>query len=741
MTRELMGGRYRLGEEMGRGSMGIVHRARDTRLERDVAVKVLSPELLDATGRRRLAREARVVARLGHPNIVGLHDAGECEGSPFLVMELVEGESLRGAAPLPAADVVEIAIQLCRALAHAHARGVVHRDVKPENVLVPRAERGGVRVKLMDFGLSSAQGASRLTRQGTVLGTLAYIAPEQALDEAVDGRADLYSLGVVLYELCAGRPPFSGGRPQVILSQHIKAEPPPPSRYASGIPPDLERLILRLLAKRPADRFASAEQTLEALEALAVPAADAPAIRAARADLANAPERRTEIIGRSREVAAGLALLARPDARLVTLTGPGGTGKTRLALEMAAEAAPQFEHGAWFVPLADLADPAHLVPEIARVVGAETQPGRAAEEALAEWLAERSVLLVLDNFEQLVAAADRVARLLDAAPRLRVLATSRERLGIAGERELEVPPLELPAEDETAGAESWFACAAVELFVRRARAHDPCFELTDANARAIGDLCARLDGLPLAIELAAARVRLLSPEAMSRELAERPAGAALSLLGHGAEGAPERQRTLRGAIRWSWGRLDAAERAVFETLAVFEGSFSLEAAREVCARLSLAAAPEGGDAALDALSGLVAKSLVRREPPASAAGEARFRMLETLREFAAEQLRAAGAEERTRDAHAGWFAAHAARSEAALRGERQTAALDSLERDLPNLRAALRRLLDLGDAMGALALLVALRWFWMMRGYSSEARVWFAAALSRHDGTPSALLA
>ena len=336
-------GRYRIDAELGRGAMGVVYRARDTELNRDVAVKVLPGEALGGEARARLLHEARAAALLNHRHIVGVYDVGEESGAPFIVMELVEGTNLRGAGTLSLAEVVALARQLCEALDHAHAHGVVHRDLKPENVLLARGSEGPI-AKLADLGVATT-GHARLTEAGAIVGTAAYLAPEQALGRPVDGRSDLYALGVVLYELVAGRLPFSGDDALVVISQHLHAPVTPPRAFRADLPPALEAIILRLLAKDPAQRFASAREVATALAELRDPlaagghgaASKATAAGPATADLALLEQLvRGRLVGRVHELhqLRELWRLAQQGRRHVALvSGEPGAGKTRLASE------------------------------------------------------------------------------------------------------------------------------------------------------------------------------------------------------------------------------------------------------------------------------------------------------------------------------------------------------------------------------------------------------------------------
>ncbi len=332
----LLGNRYRLDSELGRGGMGVVYRAHDTLLDRDVAVKVLSDSGLGAEGRARLLREAQAVAKLNHPNIIAIYDvagAAEADGVPFIVMEWVGGQSLYAAPPRALGEIVLIAKQLCSALDHAHTRGIIHRDLKPENVVVlPDGN-----IKLMAFGLARSV-ASRLTGEGALVGTVFYLAPEQALGQDIDGRADLYSLGVMLYELTAGRLPFTADDPLAVISQHLHAPVVPPRAHNEQIPPALDALIVRLLSKQPEDRPASAHEVLQALEQLDL--AQAQVTVATELPLL---ERivRGRLVGREREMAEASAYWKRAAAgqeQVLLISGEPGVGKTRLGREIATRA-------------------------------------------------------------------------------------------------------------------------------------------------------------------------------------------------------------------------------------------------------------------------------------------------------------------------------------------------------------------------------------------------------------------
>jgi predicted ATPase/class 3 adenylate cyclase len=438
------------------------------------------------------------------------------------------------------------------------------------------------------------------------------------------------------------------------------------------------------------------------------------------------PAQQTSFVGREREVAEALALL--DGTRALTLTGPGGTGKTRLALRIAAESADAFRDGVVFVALSALEDPSLVASTVAAALGVQEEAGRTVLTSLSERLAGMEVLLVLDNYEQLLGAAALVGELLAAGPGVRILVTSRAPLRVAGEHEYQVSPLVLPDPATGATPEELAASEAVALFVERARAIDPGFALTDENAGAVAGICASLDGLPLAIELAAARTRLLSPHAILERL-----GASLPLLTGGPRDRPERQRTLRAAIKWSYDLLEPEDQAMFSRLAVFAGGWSLEAAEAVCS-------PRDADGldTLDTLETLVEQSLVR--PVGDGSPEPRFRMLLTIREYGRERLAASGEEPELRRRHALFFLALAEAAGRELTGPDQVAWLDRLGRDQDNLRAALRWAVESDQAETGLLIAAAIWRFWQLRDHLAEGEAWLTELLSApsaSDATPA----
>jgi predicted ATPase/class 3 adenylate cyclase/Tfp pilus assembly protein PilF len=457
-----------------------------------------------------------------------------------------------------------------------------------------------------------------------------------------------------------------------------------------------------------------------------------PALRSLDARSHNLPVQPTPLVGREEEVRAIHARLAEDGSRLLTLTGPGGTGKTRLALQGAAELLDDFEHGVRAVFLASVRDPAMVLPTIASSLGLRDGGPRPVVEDLVEYLKSKRLLLVLDNFEQVIGAAPDVPRILAACPGVKMLVTSREALRVYGEQELPVPTLACPGLDVPHTPEQQAAYPAVTLFVQRARAVRPAFALTAENAAAVGEICRKLDGLPLAIELAAARVKLFPPAALAERLGRR-----LDLLTSGPRDLPARQQTLRGAIDWSHELLGESDRAVFRGLAAFVSGAPFDAAEVVCGPAF--AGNAGGVEVLAALESLVNKSLLRQSEEGD--GEPRVTMLETLREYARERLVESGEAQEVWRRHAAYYRNLAERVEPLLQGGDQPATLALVQREHDNLRAAISRSLASGDVETAARTASAIWWFWWVHGHLREGRDWLERVLAQGEGLPTALRA
>src|SRR5271165_3604727 len=725
-------GSYHVLQRLGAGGMGKVYRAKDIRLDREVAIKTLALDLsYQPEALARFEKEARAACALNHPNIVTIYELGQMNGTHYIAMELVAGETIRemlASGPIPFRKAVAIAAQIADALAKAHEVGVVHRDLKPENLMVSADGMS----KVLDFGLAklrpvvtvpeSAKTTS-ITEHGTVMGTVGYMSPEQATGAEVDFRSDQFSFGAVLYVMVTGLAAFRKKTYAETMAAILRDDPDRLAARVPQAPPPFIWIAERCLAKDPNQRYASTRELAVELAAVRDRLAEVP-VRRSEPCPNNLPLQRTAFIGRKRETAVLGQLLGRGDVQLVTLTGPGGIGKTRLALQVAGEITSQFPGGIGFVALASVGESSLIASAIAQGVGLREVGTQSPQEGLKEYLGGLSqpMLLVLDNFEHLVAAAPMVGQLLATAPKLKIVITSQAPLHIYGEHEFPVPPLALPDPKKIPSLEELSRLPVVELFVERARAVKHEFALTKENAPTVAAICARLDGLPLAIELAAARIKLLSPSAMLARLESR-----LNLLTGGARDLPTRQQTLRSTVDWSYSLLNVAEQTLFRRLAVFSGGCTLEGVEAVC--------DTKGDLGLDVLDGMasmVDKSLALQVEQADS--ETRFRMLSTLREYALERLGESDDEAATRRAHAAYYLVLA--EEGAEDVVAHPEWLDRFEIEHDNFRVALDYLIKTGDAEWGLRLGAALFRFWETREHLREGRDSMARLLAL-EGTAS----
>ncbi|QBJ95588.1 protein kinase [Rhodococcus sp. ABRD24] len=727
--------------EIGSGGFGVVFRCVQPDLDRVVAVKVVEREAEPDTLCDGFQEERALGRMTGHPNIVNLLEIGRTpSGRRFFVMPYFANGSLsrriREYGTLSLEEVLRLGVRLSGAIATAHRLGVVHSDVKPGNILVSDYSEP----VLSDFGIARIGGHND-AETGVIAGSVAFSAPELFGGAGPTPASDVYGLGASMLCALTGYETFDRhtGETPVEQAERI-ASVPAAVLSTAGMADDVRAAIGAAMAREPGDRpsavsFGEQLQRIQAdrgfpVDEVAVlgeqddggrallprrrPQASTPAGPMSSGE-GNLPLTLTSFVDRRAEVTAAKNALA--VSRLVTVVGIGGAGKTRLALRIAEKTRSNFPDGVWIVELAELRDGSLVAESIAGTLRLRSQSARSPLEVLAESLAARTLLLVLDNCEHIVdTVADIVATLLRRCPGLRVLATSREPLGIEGETLLHVPPLPVPETVDKLSVAELPQYDAVTLFTERAAAAVPGFEVTEANCVTVARICAVLDGLPLAIELTAARLTSMSLDQIAARLASR-----YTLLTHGRRGAPARHQTLRAAIDWSYELCTATEQATWARLSVFAGSFELDAAEELLA----------GDLTptetLDTLSNLLDKSILNR---VEVEGIVRFRMLDTIRDYGHDRLERSNDAERWHRRHREWYERLAVAATADWISARQRDSIDRLVRELPNLREALAYTMTESREFAAATLhfVNALYLFWLARGMLSEGRYWIDRA-------------
>ncbi|MDI9979420.1 protein kinase [Rhodococcus sp. IEGM 1307] len=737
-------------QEIGRGGFGIVFRCTQHALDRAVAVKV-STAVLDEENRERFLREQRAMGRLtGHPNIVTALQVGATDsGRPFIVMQYYPGDSIdawvRRHGPLPLEEALRLGVKLAGALETAHRLQIMHRDVKPANILITDYGEPA----LTDFGIAHISGGF-VTATGVVTGSPAYTAPEVLAGQPPSPAADVYGLGATLFAVITGHAAFERRSGEQVFAQFLRiTTDPAPDLRVHGIPDDVSAVVQRSMSGEPEDRPTAAELGEElrnaqlrhgfAVEEMAVrvslgderpkaersfSASRAPASLGARNTPGNLPLELTSFIGRRSQLAEAKQLLTA--ARLVTLTGVGGVGKTRLALRAAASVERGFADGVWLVELDKLHDESLLADVLAATLGLRNHSAQPMKDLLLRYLAPRQTLLVLDNCEQVVDVVAKLAEtLLRTCPEIRILATSREPLDIGGEAVLRIAPLSVPDLHRGTSLQGLPRYDAVTLFAERAAATVPTFELTEDNQETVARICHGLDGIPLSIELAAARLRAMSPEQILQRLIDR-----YTLLTRGHRDAPTRQQSLRWCIDWSYDLCTEQEQQAWAWLSVFADSFELDAAEGICGGDDL-----GSVTLVDVLTGLVDKSVLIREESGRAV---RYRLLETLREYGRERLRESGESDELRRRHVNWYMSLSARAWREWISPQQPAWIARLDREQPNLREAMEFCLNNPDPTNiGLRIANALGSFWNCRGIFGEGRHWLERLLDHHGSQPT----
>ncbi|MGQ4618551.1 protein kinase domain-containing protein [Nocardia sp. R7R-8] len=727
-------------EEIGRGGFGAVYRCTQTALDRVVAVKLLTADL-DEDNRARFFREQRAAGRLtGHPNIVNVLAAGVTDnGRPFIVMPYYAHGSLdtrlRHHGPLPLPEVLRLGVKIAGALESAHLLGILHRDVKPANILFTDYDEPA----LGDFGIAHFAGAF-VTNAGIVTTTPAFTAPEVVAGEPTTPATDVYSLGATLFAAVTGHAAFERRSGEQLVAQFLRITAGPvPDPREHGTPDDLSTIIEHAMGADPAGRPSAAElgRQLQASQYHHGYPVDEMALRGvprsspneqaqgARSSVGRSPDsgrmrhlplELTSFVGRRKELTEAKNALS--TSRLVTLTGIGGVGKTRLALRSATAVQQDYADGVAFVELGELRDESLLASVVAHALGLVDRSTIPVYETLVDFLMPREMLVVLDNCEQVVAAVAELAEsLLRVCPGLRILATSREPIGVGGEQILLVPPLALPDPDRL--PRGLPRNDAMALFTERAAAAVAGFELTEDNKVTIARICQRLEGLPLPIELAAARLRAMSPEQILDRLTHR-----FALLTHGHRSAPTRQQTLRMCIDWSYDLCTPVEQRAWARLSVFEGGFELGAAQYIYGeQLSQ-------DEILDIVTYLVEKSILNREASNIAV---RFRMLDTVREYGIEKAMERGEYQELRGRHRDWYEQLARQAEADWVSPREIDWLARFDREQANIRRALEFCVS-DDPETGIKIAATLFPYWVSQGAFTEGRRWLDRLLARHAG-------
>ncbi len=703
--------------------MAVIYLARDPLMKRLVAIKVMPRKFtFDPTFRARFEREAEVIAALEHPAIVPIYDFGEDDGRPYFVMRYMPGGSLaaplkRG--PLSLHGTIRIINRIAPALGEAHKRGIIHRDLKPANILFDQRKDA----YLADFGIVKFEEESTVHTEDIILGTPAYLSPELARGvKNIDGRSDVYALGVLIFRMLTGLLPFTADSAMGMAMKHVTEPVPNILDFQPTLPPEVQTVVATAMAKERDKRYASAVALAAALEMSdnggtipmvltsekiadtqqLIPGDKPPgaAQSAQREPTAspppnNLPPQGSSFIGRDTDLVHIANRLENPVCRLLTLLGPGGIGKTRLAIEAAARQKDTFPQGTFFIPLAPLSSAEFLVSTIAETIGFNFYTQEKAKTQLLNYLRGKEMLLVMDNFEHILEAADLLVEILQTAPKIHILATSRERLNLQEEWILHVHGMETPTHWTTEQIEAY---PAIHLFVERARKVRPGFRPNTAEREQIVRICRLVEGMPLGIELAAAWVRILSCEEIANEIEEN-----LDFLTTSLRNVTQRHRSLRAVFEYSWKLLETMEKEVYSKLTVFRGGFSRQAAWKVAG------------ASLFHLSALVDKSLLR------VMSSDRYELLEALRQYAGEKL--AEDPERKTDAqnsHCDYFTAFLAKWEDAIQGGDQKAALEAIGTEIENVRSTWRWAVKTNNENAIARSLDSLYRFYEIRGWLQE---------------------
>jgi len=693
MTKQIIAGHYEIdisdnqNNFIGQGGMGTVYIGKDTNTHELVAIKQLKNDVIlqDPDIVRRFELEGDALRRLNHPNIVKMLATEDNNNAHFIVMEYVEGGSLLDVLneekQLSIQRILYIALDLADALTRAHRLKILHRDIKPANVLI--AKDGTPR--LTDFGMARVQDV-HVTQTGMIVGTLAYLSPEALHGENIDERSDIWAFGILLYEMLAGERPFPETNPGALITSIMTKPVPDLEAIRPDAPTALVDLVYRMMKKDVHARIPSVRLIGVELESLirgdtssiqtvAPPDTDGRFVTPTPTTVSsqvrqsqitpthNLPQSPTAFVGREAELTE-LATLIDDDAiHLITLIGPGGIGKTRIALETAHRHLNQFSDGIYYVPLAPLNNPEHLVSTLADNINFTFSGSEDPQKELLNYLAEKNMLLILDNFEHLIQEANLLSDILKSAPNLTIIATSRERLRLRGEHIFEVEGMILPRLNTT--AEELKTYPATELFLQSAHRVMPNFEIDDESAEDVARVIRLVQGFPLGIELAAAWLEMLPIDEIVQEIEK-----SFDFLETDLRDVPERHRSIRAVFEYSWNLMTPEEQAIFLELSVFRGGFEREAAQTVTG------------ASLRNLTALVNKSLLIRMP------SGRYQAHKILQQYAIERWDDEEAKMKVAGKHAHYYGQYMKKVELLYNSPKEQTAVEAMEVELENLRAA-----------------------------------------------------
>jgi predicted ATPase len=631
---ELVAGRYRLEAEVGKGGMGTVFVGMDIQSQETIAIKRLKPEIVAPDLIERFRREGEALRALNHPNIVKMLDAIEENGRHYLILEYFSGGDMNRLLKqerLSVERILQLALDISDALTRAHRLNIIHRDLKPANILLDSLGKP----HLSDFGIAYIANKERVTGVNQIVGTLDYVAPEILRSNAVEPRADIWAFGVILYEMLTGSHPFRGDNLAHTVNRILSLDLPDLQDLNGAVPTPLADLVYRMLERDPEARIPSVRIVGAELEGILA------GHQAGRFDTPisdvftrlrhNLPKPTTAFVGREREIEEVCRLLEGRENRMVTILAQGGMGKTRLALEVAQCQIESYEHGVYFVALAPLHDSEQVVPAIAEALGFGFQSdGREAKAQVIDYLSKKQLLLVLDNYEHVIDAANLTSEILLAATGVKILVSSRQRLNQSGETVFPLRGMDFPLSESAYNADDY---AAVKLFLQAARRVLPDMELMPEEYGIIARICKLVEGLPLGIVLAASWVSMLSLEEIASEIEK-----SIDFLENELKDLPERHHSIRAVLDYSWNLLNEPEQEAFMKLALFRGGFTRDAAEAVAG------------ANLRSLMALLNKSLLRRD-----AMTGRYEMHSLLRQYAEAALKRNGLLETIAKAHRDYY--------------------------------------------------------------------------------------